>query len=94
MSIFDFMRRKKNNEPSSASLAKERLLEVCISHRGSEDESSELIQKIQEAVLKILNEHYGANIDIGNIKTNLKKEDEVSYVDLQVHLPEDEKSKS
>ena len=83
MSIFDFMRRRKP-EVSSAETAKQRLLEVCISHTGMDGNDPNV------AVLKILNEHYQANIDIGNVCTNLKKENDTSYIDLQVNLPDEE----
>ncbi len=90
MSIFDYLRRRKP-EVSSAETAKQRLLEVCISHTGMDgNDPTELIQKIKVAVLKILNEHYQANIDIGNVCTNLKKENETSYIALQVNLPDEE----
>ncbi|MBQ8707248.1 MAG: hypothetical protein IJ523_04085 [Succinivibrionaceae bacterium] len=88
MGIFDVF-RKKNDKQSSAQIAKQRMLEILITHPVEEgNDPSELIKKIQIAVLKVLNEHYQANIDIGNVCTNLKKENDTTYIDLQVNLPD------
>ncbi len=87
--IFDIFKRKQK-EIDSATRAKERLLQVCIAQTGGK-EPSELIQRIKAAVLEVLNNYYNTNIDTNNVCTNLKKENETSYIDLQVNLPGDEK---
>ncbi|MGN1356919.1 MAG: cell division topological specificity factor MinE [Succinivibrionaceae bacterium] len=87
--VFNLFKRKQK-EIASAAKAKERLLQVCIAQTGG-SEPTELIQKIKAAVLEVLNNYYKTNIDTNNVCTNLKRENETSYIDLQVNLPGDDK---
>lgn len=84
--------KRKQKEVSSATRAKERLLQVCIAQTGGR-EPTELIQQIQAAVIEVLNKYYDTNIPVDTVCTNLKKENDTSYIDLQVNLPGEESSR-
>ena len=75
MSLMDLIRGRKKKGETSAGTAKKRLMDLCIYHTGLDgDDAEQLIARIREAVLKILSEHFNAEIGMDNVSTNLKKE--------------------
>ena len=91
MSLMALIRGRKKKGETSAGTAKKRLMDLCIYHTGLDgDDAEQLIARIREAVLKILSEHFNAEIGMDNVSTNLKKENDISYIDLQVNLPDKE----
>lgn len=79
----------KKNKVSAAKIAKERLA-ICISSSAAGD--AELIQKIKQAVIEIIKNHYNKNdIDEEKLKIESVTEGALNYLELTVNLPESKK---
>jgi len=82
MSIFDFLKPKKN----TASIAKERLRIIVAqerSHRGAPD----YLPLLQRELLEVIRKY--VNIDVDAVKVEMAKDGDHDVLDISVALPED-----
>jgi cell division topological specificity factor len=76
----------KKEEPSSASIAKERL-QIIVAHERSKRNSPDYLPKMQEEILDVIRKY--VNIDQDKVSVQLDNSDSYSVLELNVTLPED-----
>ncbi len=82
MSIFDFLKPKKN----TASIAKERLRIIVAqerSHRGAPD----YLPLLQRELLEVIRKY--VSVDVDAVKVEMAKDGDHDVLDISVALPED-----
>ena len=82
MSIFDFLKHKKN----TASIAKERLRIIVAqerSHRGAPD----YLPLLQRELLEVIRKY--VSVDVDAVKVEMAKDGDHDVLDISVALPDD-----
>ncbi len=87
MSLLQFFRSNKKN---SASLAKERLQIIVAERRSQSDPAPNYLPQMKEDILKVIAKYVA--IDPEMVQLSLEhKDDDISVLELNVKLPDDEK---
>lgn len=85
MSILDFFRSRK--EPSSASVAKERL-QIIVAHERGKKSQPDYLPKLQKDLLEVIRKYIPIEQD--QIQVELATQDNCSVLELNITLPEEE----
>ncbi len=85
MSIFDFFRAKQQLQPSTASIAKERLQIIVQHQRGAQDQV-DFMPKLQQELLEVISRY--VKVDPNLVKVALERSDDRSVLELNITLPE------
>lgn len=87
MSLIEFFRPKKK---TSANLAKERLQIIVAERRSHDDPAPSYLPQMKEDILKVIGKY--VEIDPSMVDLTFEhKDDDISVLELNVKLPEDEK---
>ncbi|MGF1908136.1 cell division topological specificity factor MinE [Vibrio kasasachensis] len=87
MSLLEFFRPQKK---SSANLAKERLQIIVAERRSHDDPAPSYLPQLKEDILKVISKY----VDIDPAMVDLtfeQKDDDISVLELNVKLPDEEK---
>jgi cell division topological specificity factor len=82
MSVFGLFSRKK-----TANVARERL-QILLAHERTGGGSSDLLAKLREEVLAAIAKH--VDVDPSKVNVSMKKEDDVSIIEIDVEVPDEE----
>jgi cell division topological specificity factor len=82
MSIFDFLKPKKN----TASLAKDRLRIIIAQERSSQGQP-DYLPMMRRELLEVIRKY--VNVDVDAVKVDVVKDGEHDVLDISVALPED-----
>jgi cell division topological specificity factor len=82
MSVFGLFSRKK-----TANVARERL-QILLAHERIGGGSSDLLAKLREEVLAAIAKH--VDVDPSRVNVSMKKEDDVSIIEIDVEVPDEE----
>ena len=82
MSVFGLFSRKK-----TANVARERL-QILLAHERIGGGSSDLLAKLREEVLAAIAKHI--DVDPSRVNVSMKKEDDVSIIEIDVEVPDEE----
>ena len=82
MSVFGLFSRKK-----TANVARERL-QILLAHERIGGGSSDLLAKLREDVLAAIAKHI--DVDPSRVNVSMKKEDDVSIIEIDVEVPDEE----
>ncbi len=82
MSVFGLFSRKK-----TANVARERL-QILLAHERAGGGSSDLLAKLREEVLAAIAKH--VDVDPSRVNVSMKKEDDVSIIEIDVEVPDEE----
>lgn len=85
MSILDFFRNKK--EPSTASIAKERL-QIIVAHERGQRSKPDYLPELQKDLLEVIRKYI--TIDQDQIQVELATQDNCSVLELNITLPDPE----
>ncbi len=83
MSIFDYFRSK--TQPSSASVAKERL-QIIVAHERGKRHEPDYLPQMQQEILDVIRKYVA--IDQENVNIQLENNDHCSVLELNVTLPD------
>ena len=81
MSIFDFLKPKKN----TAAIAKNRL-QIIIAQERSSASAPDYLPLMQREILEVIRKY--VNIDVDAVKVDLVKDGDQDVLDISVSLPE------
>jgi cell division topological specificity factor len=84
MGLLDYFRSKK--QPSSASVARERL-QILVAHDRSDRDAPSYLPQLQRDILKVLRKYVA--VDPGAISINLEHDEHHEILELNIVLPED-----
>jgi cell division topological specificity factor len=87
MSLLEFFRPKKQ---ASASLAKERLQIIVAERRSQDDPAPNYLPQLKEDILKVIAKYVSINPDMVELSFE-HKGDDLSVLELNVRLPDEEK---
>lgn len=87
MSILQFFRSSKK---SSASLAKERLQIIVAERRSHDDPAPDYLPQMKEDILKVIAKYVAIDPEMVEL-TLEQKDDDISVLELNVKLPDEEK---
>ena len=87
MSLLEFFRPQKK---SSASLAKERLQIIVAERRSHDSGSPSYLPQLKEDILNVLAKYVSVDPSMVNVSFE-QDDDDLSVLELNVKLPEDEK---
>lgn len=85
MSILDFFRNKK--QPTTASIAKERL-QIIVAHERGKRSKPDYLPQLQQDLLDVIRKYI--TIDQDQIQVELATQDNCSVLELNITLPESE----
>ncbi len=83
MSIFDYFRSRK--EPSSASVAKERL-QIIVAHERGRRQQPNYLPQMQKEIIAVIRKY--VQIDEEQVQIHLENIDDCSVLELNVTLPD------
>lgn len=83
MSIFDYLRKKRNN--SSASVAKERL-QIIVAHERNKRKQPDYLPQMQQEIIAVIRKYIA--IDSDQVQVHLDDSDDCSVLELNITLPE------
>lgn len=83
MSIIDYFIRKK--QPSSASVAKERL-QIVVAHERNHRNQPDYLPLMQKEIIEVIRKY--VDIDQDQVSVQLDNSDDCSVLELNVTLPE------
>jgi len=81
--IFDYFRSKK--EPTSASVAKERL-QIIVAHERGRRQGPNYLPQMQKEIVEVIRKYVA--IDEDQVQIQLENSDDCSVLELNVTLPE------
>ena len=87
MSLLDYFRSDKK---SSASLAKERL-QIIVAHERSNRGTPDYLPQLKQDILDVIRKYVKVDSDAVNVQFE-QNEDDLAVLELNVTLPDDEKS--
>lgn len=87
MSLLEFFRPQKK---SSANLAKERLQIIVAERRSHDDPAPSYLPQMKEDILNVIKKYVAIDPSMVDL-TFEHKDDDISVLELNVKLPEDEK---
>ncbi|GAL12036.1 cell division topological specificity factor MinE [Vibrio astriarenae] len=85
MSLLEFFRPQKKQ---SASLAKERLQIIVAERRSHDDPAPDYLPQLKEDILKVIGKYVAVDPSMVDL-TFEHKDDDISVLELNVKLPED-----
>ncbi|MDP5253867.1 MULTISPECIES: cell division topological specificity factor MinE [unclassified Vibrio] len=88
MSLLEFFRPAKK---TTANLAKERLQIIVAERRSSDEPAPSYLPQLKEDILKVIAKYVDVDPSMVDL-TFEQKDDDISVLELNVKLPEDEKS--
>ena len=80
MSLFDFF---KQNRPSSASIAKERL-QIIVAHRRSQGSQPQFLETMKQEILEVVKKYFA--IDLEDISADFSRKGETEMLELNINL--------
>lgn len=83
MGIFDYFKSKA--EPSSASVAKERL-QIIVAHERGKRQQPDYLPQMQKEIIDVIRKY--VNIDSQDVQIQLENTDDCSILELNVTLPD------
>ena len=83
MGIFDYFKSKA--EPSSASVAKERL-QIIVAHERGKRKQPDYLPQMQKEIIDVIRKY--VNIDSQDVQIQLENTDDCSILELNVTLPD------
>ncbi len=87
MSLLEFFKPQKKK---SANLAKERLQIIVAERRSQNDPAPSYLPQLKEEILQVIGKY--VNVDPSMVDLSFEhKDDDISVLELNVKLPEDEK---
>lgn len=86
MSIFDLFRKQPKPEPTTASIAKERL-QIIVAHSRGKNEKLDFMAKLQSELIEVISKY--VKIDKEQVRVALERNDECSVLELNITLPEE-----
>lgn len=86
MSFFNYFKSKKT---TSASVAKERL-QIIVAHERGQREQPDYLPELQQELLAVIRKY--VNIDDDMVQVELDRNENCSVLELNVTLPEHERS--
>ncbi|MFY2509177.1 cell division topological specificity factor MinE [Vibrio pectenicida] len=87
MSLLEFFRPQKK---TSANLAKERLQIIVAERRSQDDPAPSYLPQLKEDILKVIAKY--VDVDPSMVDLSFEhKDDDISVLELNVKLPEDDK---
>ncbi len=87
MSLIEFFRPQKK---STANLAKERLQIIVADRRSQNDPAPSYLPQLKEDILKVIGKYVAVDPSMVDLSFE-HKDDDISVLELNVTLPEDEK---
>lgn len=87
MSLLEFFRPQKK---TSANLAKERLQIIVAERRSESDPAPSYLPELKEDILKVIAKYVAVDPSMVDLSFE-HKDDDISVLELNVKLPEDEK---
>lgn len=81
MSFLDYFRR---NQPSSASVAKERL-QIVISHERARRDAPDYLPKLQQDIMEVLARY--VEVDEEQLKVSIESDGDLKVLEVNVTLP-------
>jgi cell division topological specificity factor len=84
MGLLDYFRSKK--QPSSASVARERL-QILVAHDRADRDAPSYLPQLQRDILKVLRKYVA--VDPGAVSINLEHDEHHEILELNIVLPED-----
>ena len=87
MSLLDYFRSEKK---SSASLAKERL-QIIVAHERAKRGTPDYLPQLKQDILDVIRKYVKVDSDAVNVQFE-QNEDDLAVLELNVTLPDDEKS--
>ncbi|CAM3192510.1 cell division topological specificity factor MinE [Vibrio coralliilyticus] len=87
MSLLEFFRPQKK---TSANLAKERLQIIVAERRSQGDPSPSYLPQLKEDILKVIGKYVAVDPSMVDLSFE-HKDDDISVLELNIKLPEDEK---
>lgn len=87
MSLLEFFRPQKKN---SANLAKERLQIIVAERRSHDDPAPSYLPQLKEDILKVISKYVAIDPSMVDV-TFEHKDDDISVLELNVKLPDEEK---
>ncbi|CAM4340181.1 cell division topological specificity factor MinE [Vibrio agarivorans] len=85
MSLLEFFRPQKKQ---SASLAKERLQIIVAERRSQDDPAPDYLPQLKEDILKVISKYVAIDPNMVDLSFE-HKDDDISVLELNVKLPED-----
>ncbi|RDL45857.1 cell division topological specificity factor MinE [Marinomonas piezotolerans] len=83
MGIFDYFKSK--SEPSSASVAKDRL-QIIVAHERSRRHQPDYLPQMQQEIIDVIRKY--VQVDSDDVQIQLDNTDDCSVLELNVTLPE------
>lgn len=83
MGIFEFFKNKK--EPSSASVAKDRL-QIIVAHERSQRTQPDYLPQMQQEIIDVIRKY--VQVESDDVQIQLDNTDDCSVLELNVTLPE------
>ncbi|MGF1742121.1 cell division topological specificity factor MinE [Vibrio profundum] len=87
MALLEFFRQQKK---PSASLAKERLQIIVAERRSADDPAPNYLPQLKEDILKVISKYVAVEPSMVDLSFE-HKEDDISVLELNVTLPDDDK---
>ncbi|UPQ88751.1 cell division topological specificity factor MinE [Vibrio sinaloensis] len=87
MSLLEFFRPQKK---TSANLAKERLQIIVAERRSQSDPAPSYLPQLKEDILKVIGKYVAVDPSMVDLSFE-HKDDDISVLELNVKLPDDEK---
>lgn len=88
MSVFDLIFRRQ--QKSSAQVAKERL-QIIVSHERANNTGPDFLPMLQQEIIDVIAKYF-IGIDKNSVKVELQRMGSCSVLELNVALPEQERS--
>jgi cell division topological specificity factor len=85
--LMDYFRSKK--EPSSASVARERL-QILVAHDRTDRDAPSYLPQLQRDILKVLRKY--VVVDPSAVSINLEHDEQQEILELNIILPEDNRN--
>ncbi|EAQ64514.1 MAG: cell division topological specificity factor MinE [Marinomonas sp.] len=83
MGIFDYFKSK--NEPTSASVAKERL-QIIVAHERGKRQQPDYLPQMQKEIIEVIRKY--VNIGSDDVQIQLENIEDCSVLELNVTLPD------
>ena len=83
MGIFDYFKSK--NEPTSASVAKERL-QIIVAHESGKRQQPDYLPQMQKEIIEVIRKY--VNIGSDDVQIQLENIEDCSVLELNVTLPD------
>lgn len=83
MGIFDYFKNK--NEPSSASVAKDRL-QIIVAHERGRRQQPDYLPQMQQEIIDVIRKY--VNVDSEDVQIQLENIEDCSVLELNVTLPD------